>query len=345
MEREAAAREEFAVNSPEKGKEKAFGGLESWSILVDNLSKQVTRAVLKELFSHYGRVVRIFILMVNRKAKYRDTTFAFVSVSSRGELEVCISKSDNSLVDGKKIRVSAAKYPRRRVVSHDKDEKQQKAKGYMRKGFGPPIGSERRGANRVEGRSYKDALLGESRGGAGRVAVRDLPIVLMQDESDGSIGRAEISIKDTKWMESCLVGIIKRDFEVDLVQKGLISAGIEAKVVRWGSDPKSVIISFESSEILDNCWKSKKGEIRFWFEYIDSLLLNDIPHVFCMVNLVGVPLSCWFEEFFSWIGNRWGFLLGFLTALERRTAWTKRVLRVKVSIAIVVQVYTTQVVK
>ncbi|GMI88089.1 hypothetical protein HRI_002478200 [Hibiscus trionum] len=84
-----------------------------WTVFVDNLSKKVSRFELKEIFNFYGKVTRLFIPMSNNKSRYRNFTFAFVTLASRADMERVISRLDKSSIGGVRINVSKAKYPKR----------------------------------------------------------------------------------------------------------------------------------------------------------------------------------------------------------------------------------------
>ncbi|KAK8558689.1 hypothetical protein V6N13_098334 [Hibiscus sabdariffa] len=58
---------------------------------------------------------------------------------------------------------------------------------------------------------------------------------------------------------------------------------------------------------MKKAWESNREAICFWFDHTAPLLIN--THQFYYVNLPGVPLICWHDEFFSMIGKQWGTLV------------------------------------
>ncbi|KAK8682706.1 hypothetical protein V6N13_055084 [Hibiscus sabdariffa] len=71
-----------------------------WKAFVDNLSKQVSRSALKELFNHHGKVVWVYFPEKNMKAKYKSLMFAFVSSASSGDLTRAIRGVNKTFIDG-----------------------------------------------------------------------------------------------------------------------------------------------------------------------------------------------------------------------------------------------------
>ncbi|KAE8717707.1 hypothetical protein F3Y22_tig00110032pilonHSYRG00029 [Hibiscus syriacus] len=87
---------------------------ESWTIFVDNLSKRVSRGKLREIFHHYGQVVRIFIPKFTMKPKYTSSTFAFVQFASEEGRRRAIQSVDGTWIDGKRVTVGIEKYRKSR---------------------------------------------------------------------------------------------------------------------------------------------------------------------------------------------------------------------------------------
>ncbi|GMI75113.1 hypothetical protein HRI_001180600 [Hibiscus trionum] len=192
----------------------------AWTVFVDNLSKRVSRFALKELFNHHGKVVRVFIPMVNNKAKYKEVTFAFVTMASKPEMERVILRLDKTKVDGFEVRVSQARYPRSMGdLSYNKEKKvrfepaftSQKEPGTASVSMNPQTDIN-------NGKTYKEALLSKDRAENVR--------------KDTSLLDFKIPAKEYVWMNYCLAGIIKEQFEIDFVQRALLNDGIDVKVVK-----------------------------------------------------------------------------------------------------------------
>ncbi|KAK8690076.1 hypothetical protein V6N13_088779 [Hibiscus sabdariffa] len=98
------------IREESKGRRSSSTGF--FTAFVDNLSKQVSRGTtLRELFNHYGKVSRVFISMNNHKVNYCATTFVFVRFEKEEDMEFVISKLNESIIDGRIIKVSKALYP------------------------------------------------------------------------------------------------------------------------------------------------------------------------------------------------------------------------------------------
>ncbi|GMI93504.1 hypothetical protein HRI_003019700 [Hibiscus trionum] len=184
----AAAGKGCTENSSEKNKGTQAGKPVSWSIFVDNLSKRVSRSALRGLFNLHGKVVRIFIPVVNRKEKYRNSTFAFVSMSNKLEMEEAILKRDRSLVDGRIIRVFRAKYLREFSPSNNARMNPININETTNKDGVKSGGRSGLEARRVAGKSYRDALLDGVAPTDGISSVRNLPILMLNGKQWGGGG-------------------------------------------------------------------------------------------------------------------------------------------------------------
>ncbi|XP_039038653.1 probable splicing factor, arginine/serine-rich 4 [Hibiscus syriacus] len=85
------------------------GGV-TWSVFIDNLSRQVRRSDLWVRFSHYGKVIKVFIPLFNNRPKYKVNTFAFVHFGSKEDLCHAVEKMNNVMINGRRISVSVSKY-------------------------------------------------------------------------------------------------------------------------------------------------------------------------------------------------------------------------------------------
>ncbi|XP_039012982.1 polyadenylate-binding protein 6-like [Hibiscus syriacus] len=76
----------------------------------DNLSRRVTRSELREIFNHYGIVVRVFIPKFMFKLNYTSSTFSFVQFTVEEGCRRAIQYVNGTLIDGKRVSVGVAKY-------------------------------------------------------------------------------------------------------------------------------------------------------------------------------------------------------------------------------------------
>ncbi|GMJ13314.1 hypothetical protein HRI_005000600 [Hibiscus trionum] len=256
-----------------------------WTLFVDNLSRRVHRGALRELFNHHGKVVRVFIPNNNRKSKYRTSTFAFVSVANRTDMEKMIQRMDRTFIDGMMVRVSKAKFPNPRENGNnvrvwstkDKDKRNSSTPA---ENLGE-TGTERKGEK--NGKSYKEALLNKP-GSAGEDLEKP---VMCESDLNVNIGEEEVT-----WLQHCLVGVLKPIYEIGFVQQALSHEGIEARISRWGVECESYVIQFESKATLEEVWTQKSEAIWFWFDHLAPLCVGGIPLQFYPVLLKGVSLAC-----------------------------------------------------
>ncbi|KAL4387604.1 hypothetical protein GQ457_09G021300 [Hibiscus cannabinus] len=281
-----------------------------WTAFVDNLSRRVSRGALWELFNHYGKVTRVFIPVVNKKPRYKFSTFAFVQFASSGDLDRAIRFTNKSKIDGRFIAVSKARFTNTQKVNFSSTPQMNK------KGDIPVGGNARdlrksatdRYASVVDDRSYKEALLGKSKANVANQA-GNLQRTDVETSGDGLDNPLNFYIptSDSAWIENSLVGMARQIFDLDFVQKALSSDGIHVKVAKWGNVPNSCIIIFDSCAEKDVVWNDKKDALLFWFDYLAPIKSrNGIPASFLSISLIGVPLQCWHESFFKALGNRWG---------------------------------------
>ncbi|KAK8529126.1 hypothetical protein V6N13_102058 [Hibiscus sabdariffa] len=283
-----------------------------WKVFVDNLSRRVSRGALWELFSHYGRVNHVFISMTNKKPKYRVSTFAFVRFGSKKAMNLAIEKTNNSKIDGRIITVSKAKFPistRRKVRSHNPGFKKLGPEGGgVSNQVNPSLidpqikGTKPTG---LDSRIFKDVLIGKSESIRQANLVPDGKIDI-GGKKHKSLFDIHIPAKDITWIDCSLVGVLKHYYDLEFVQRALVSDGLNAKVARWGNFNLSCIITFNSMEDKEEAWSKRDVGLSFWFSHVANLLKeNGVPAAFFTVSLVGVPLHCWHDTFFKSLGNRW----------------------------------------
>ncbi|KAL4377916.1 hypothetical protein GQ457_02G007720 [Hibiscus cannabinus] len=310
---EENGRSEIAVAPGEKSQVDGKENGVRWTVFVDNLSRRVSRGALWELFSHHGKVNHVFIPLKNKKPKYRFSTFAFVRFDSEKAMNRAIEKTNKSKIDGKIITVARAKFPVQ-----------------MRRKFVPLnqgtvfIATDRVGANKKEipnpippeinskisagldSRSFRDVLIGQSKHNRGNISL-EAGKPGGGGVTHGSLFDIHIPVKDIAWIDRSLVGVLKHHYDLEFIQRAILSDGLNARVARWGNFELSCIITFNSSEDLDEALNKRDEGLSFWFSHVAPLINEKgVPASYLSVSLVGVPLHCWHESFFKSLGNRWG---------------------------------------
>ncbi|GMI99180.1 hypothetical protein HRI_003587300 [Hibiscus trionum] len=286
-----------------------------WTIFVDNVSRRVSRHALRDIFSNFGRVCRVFIPLRNEKPKYKYVTFAFVSMEKQEEMERAIQKTDRIKLDGFVIRSSKARFMRNKV--HENFASGSHG-GVHRKTTYMEQHTDR--SEKLKGKVYGDTFPPGGNSKSYRQVVLENPISAEEGkkDADGVSSREGINpksknIKDFQaptnaiiWMKQCLAGVIKESFDSEFVQRALLNDDIGVKISKWGVNNDYVVIHFESVEMMNQILATKKDELCYWFDHIGPLLIDEIPFYFCTLELSGIPLYCWYDNFFEEIGNRWG---------------------------------------
>ncbi|GMI83742.1 hypothetical protein HRI_002043500 [Hibiscus trionum] len=299
---------------------------EGWVLFVDNLSRRIHRSTLMELFSHYGRVRRMFIPVINNRTKYKSSTFAFVTVADRSELERCIRFLDNSVIDGLRVKVSKARYPKAldthqsRGKPNDGKAKNHREQKDNRNGVFRNVERMSKPFNGgTEWKSYKEVLMSTSHG----LNNRKEKIEECEDPKRNSKTKEgcldiDLQMEDSEWMNQCLVGVLKPTFEIGLVQQALLHEKIEVKISKWGSDCEVYILKFASNQKMTEIWQAKNEAVWYWFDLVTPLLKDGIPHQIFSVLLYGVPLTCWHDNFFTALGKQWGEVLGLDSSTSKK---------------------------
>ncbi|KAK8712086.1 hypothetical protein V6N13_147337 [Hibiscus sabdariffa] len=120
------------------------------TVFVNYVSKRIHWRTLKEVFSAYGKVLRVFIAYNNARRIYSKSTFAFVRYASQKDAERAIEEGNGRRMDGFNITVElektlvAKKQPFVREQSKNAHSRQEVRKVY---------------AKVTKDKSYKDALL------------------------------------------------------------------------------------------------------------------------------------------------------------------------------------------
>ncbi|GMI89043.1 hypothetical protein HRI_002573600 [Hibiscus trionum] len=292
------------------GEKQVQGGGEVKTLFIDNLSKRISRRTLWEWFSNHGVIERVFIPAVNRKAKYKNTTFAFITVAEREDAKRIIGITNGVRLDGFVIKVSLAKYPRPTEAMGNKRRYQGKT----------PVNGEKveRGTFKTnqavhrerDDRTYREALLNNHGDTSDRINTEACPLSQgTNTNNEEDLLNFRLPVQDTEWLHCCLVGLLKNSFEPDFVQRALGNDNIEVKITKWGIDNDSVVVMFKAKSIMEDAWDNKKEELCYWFEHISPLLLNGVPQYYFKIQLLGVPLYCWHKDFFSSLGNRLGIFI------------------------------------
>ncbi|KAL4304595.1 hypothetical protein GQ457_10G009920 [Hibiscus cannabinus] len=286
------------------GKVSGGGGVEEvrrcdqeWIVFVDNFSQKVSRLSLRELSNHHGKVMRVFIPLVNTKSKYKFTNFTFVTMGCRRDMERVIRNLNRSRIDGFVVRVSQAKFPRVKQTKgfHNGVREASESAGEL----SPFQVCDTTGAIAKEKstvffghKTFKDALL-------------SVPVKKVSGDNNHE---TPSSRNGTSTGPNLLDFKVPAN-ELEWLDRSLLHDGIEVKIRNWGVDFDSFVIVFKSKAEMEETWRSKRDELCYWFSHIGPLMLNGVPNYFCSILLVGVPLYYWHKSFFESLGNRWGSLV------------------------------------
>ncbi|KAE8660741.1 hypothetical protein F3Y22_tig00116951pilonHSYRG00750 [Hibiscus syriacus] len=294
-------------------RESAIGGQssgEEWTAFVNFLSKRVTWRTLKEIFQQHGSVIRVYIPSSSTKQNYRNYTFAFVQFEKEDGLMKAIANLNGIWIDGKKVSVGVAKYQKQRSRQEDNRDVR-RVEGKWK------IGTTLRRRSRSvsisklrDERTYKDVLVSydEQREVQGNKEFKEG----RPGEKEGlrNVWEMHIPLDEYDWVKRSLTGIIKSQFDLELVEKGLASDGIIVRGAKWGYTWNSCILTFDSVEELEKARTSRGEELLFWFDWLDPLMSEEgVPLAFCSVELVGIPLLCWNESFLEKLLSKWGKLV------------------------------------
>ncbi|KAK8598505.1 hypothetical protein V6N13_094474 [Hibiscus sabdariffa] len=225
-----------------------------WTAFVDNLSRRVTRGALWELFNHYGKVTGIFIPTVNKKPRYKFSTFAFVQFASSGDLDRAIRSTNKSKIDGRFIVVSKARFTNTQKENilgiPQTNKKGDKLVGGSIRDLSKSVTS--RYAS-VDNKSYKKTLLGKPKV---HVANQEGNLQRTEEEIRGDSSDNPLNfyfpISDSAWIENDLVGIVDR-FSIMILFKR--RSQVTRSMQKWSSE----------------CWHENflKASGNKWREFID----------------------------------------------------------------------------
>ncbi|KAK8498298.1 hypothetical protein V6N12_055818 [Hibiscus sabdariffa] len=173
----------------------------------------------------------------------------------------------------------------------------------------------------VEGRSYKDVLIGNSSDVvvkpcheaklvpeyAELESVKIPKVSVLESKGLGDCKPIVLSLdtKEKGWLNSCLIGQINAMYDVDFVQQMLLAEGFKVSVGSWYG--YYAIITFEEEEQVDIFWDLKDTVLKPWFSDIDRVARFMEPKKLriwvCIDNL---PLKVWNEATLCKIGSCWG---------------------------------------
>ncbi|KAK8493119.1 hypothetical protein V6N13_090917 [Hibiscus sabdariffa] len=229
-------------------------------------------------------------------------------------MELAIEKMNNARIDGKIILVSKARFPapsKKPVKPSNHVSGGIEEAGAERGGLDAKISSKRthilNETRGIDSRTFKDVLQGKPKNSQSRKPSEDCrPLV---KERDGGKGLFDlyIPVKDIAWIDLSIAGVMKQLFDIEFIQKALLSDGINARVASWGNSPLSCVITFKSVAERDDAWAKREVGLSYWFDHLEPILnSNRVPAAFMFISLIEVPLHCWHESFFVALGNRWG---------------------------------------
>ncbi|GMI98326.1 hypothetical protein HRI_003501900 [Hibiscus trionum] len=287
---------------------------QEWTVFIDNLSKRVQRSALKELFEFHGKVKRVYIPYRNPRPKYSESTFAFVAFGTKEEQQKAIHHLDRSKVDGRIIRVTTARF---RVNHQGNHPPRQQPSGAFPRNFS---------------RSYRDTLMKNTQAEdklEGKQFQDETKTAEVEKQAEIDIGSKKISpqrtalkhgvcksqkkfylqTKELEWLDACMAGVIKEGFDLEFVQRALGNDDIEVTLSKWGIDNETIVIRFISREEMENSINNKKEALYYWFKHLGPLLIDGVPHFYTKVDLEGILLLCWHENFFRNLGERWGIFV------------------------------------
>ncbi|KAE8726846.1 hypothetical protein F3Y22_tig00005974pilonHSYRG00134 [Hibiscus syriacus] len=243
------------------------------TIFVNNVSKRIHPSSLKEAFKEYGAVSDVYVAFRNRRRLADRTTFAFV-----------------------RFRSKHAASPRRSSIDSGK---------LVKRVWKPSF---------RDSRSFKDALEGRYDGNALNKKWLNATIhVSILDERDRVLNRDAKSVNpnivlsknELRWREFCLVGRIKRMYNIEIIHTTFQAEGFDVRVSSWLD--LMVVIQFKGSKELSKCWDCRDDWLRSWFDELELFEAYEMRiKRKIWVILKDVPLAVWCNKFFNDLGNMWG---------------------------------------
>ncbi|KAE8669530.1 hypothetical protein F3Y22_tig00112231pilonHSYRG00215 [Hibiscus syriacus] len=299
-------RERSAENS-----KKFIASAEEWTVLIDNLSKRVSRRVLREFFSPYGQILRIFISRFLEKSKYKSSTFAFVQFVDEESREKAIQSVNGRWFDGRRLSVGVAKY--HKGTKKEVDD----GKSMLRiKSRGQDLAFNRLKAKSLQsfrdGRTYKEV----ARSDVNKRREQESEMFVEGSKRNAAgvrnVWEMHIATDNFKWVKRSLTGIMKSSYDYESVKEALELEGLGIQVSRWGYAWKACIITFDSVDEFSYAWENKKEELSLCFDWLaPTVNENGVPLALCQIELCGLPLLCWNEAFLEKLTGDWGRFICF----------------------------------
>ncbi|GMI95276.1 hypothetical protein HRI_003196900 [Hibiscus trionum] len=285
-----------------------------YAVFVTNVSKRIRPNALREAFSVYGKVLRVFIAYHNQKRSKALSTFAFVNFSDKKEAMKAVSLGNNRRLDGFVIKVFVDD---RRV----KDAKVSKVDS------GTKLNRVFRENCRRDGRSYKSVLMANIQP-ASSGSVQATPAVHPVSKNGQGTYGTPMAVPDemdkiltlelspaSKWLELCLVGQVKSMYDADCVQQALRADGFKVDICSWSGF--YVIIRFEEVEQISIFWDLRSSLISTWFSDIDFLdNFKKEKKLKVWVCMEGLPLHLWDDQVFQLIGRQ----IGTVVKIDKETS-------------------------
>lgn len=122
-------------------------------LFVGNLAYQVTENDLQDMFSPYGTVMEVNLMLDRMTGRSRG--FAFVTMASKEEAEAAIQALHGSSVEGRNLTVNEAR-PREDRPPREGGGGYRGGGGGGGRGYGGGGGGRDRGDRRGGGRDYRD---------------------------------------------------------------------------------------------------------------------------------------------------------------------------------------------
>ncbi|KAK9001035.1 hypothetical protein V6N11_082827 [Hibiscus sabdariffa] len=207
------------------------------------------RVTLWELFNHDGKVTRVFILDVNKKPRYKFSTFAFVQFASLRDVDRVIRSTNKSKTDERVIVVSNARFTNTQkenisVIPHTNKKGDKPVGGSIQESN---KGATDRYASVVDNMSYKEAFLGKPKG---NVANQEGNLQRNEEEKRrrDSLGiplNFYFPTSDLAWIENALVGEFIYLDELTKKKENFSIANLIIRVESPSNVPKSITVHSE----------------------------------------------------------------------------------------------------
>ncbi|KAE8692137.1 Nuclear transport factor 2 family protein with RNA binding domain [Hibiscus syriacus] len=297
------------------------------SIYVKGLPLKATPSMLEIEFKKFGPIKSDGIQVRSQKG----FCFGFVEFEMASSVQSAIEFGDetgmskvveniNGLwIDGRKVFVGVAKYQKDRPRAAGTSRSQFDAAEKFTEEKSKPCEKAEFQRSIRDDRSYKDALLTSSTRRRDLEQQENKYDSLDRRRGKKNIWEMHIPTKSSSWVKRLLMGIVKQSFDLELVQRALANEGFEVQIASWGYVWNSCVVMFKSEEKMKEAWLNKSEELWFWFDRLAPLLNEGgVPMAYCLVELYGVPLLCWQEDFLEKLAGRWGTMEGIQESTKTR---------------------------